>query len=130
MEEYARNQTGPLASVGLSSYAYLPVTEFASMSGQVQLQALLDKYDVNESLLSKAYYQISRQLLSDPSEASAIFLAVNAQGATPTVPPSGPQPGNYITLGTVLTELFSRGNVHIKSHNASASIDPNYLSHP
>ncbi|KAH8645556.1 hypothetical protein BGZ60DRAFT_392571, partial [Tricladium varicosporioides] len=45
---------------------------------------------------------------------------------------SGPQPGNYITLGTVLSVPFSRGNIYINSTDVSApaSIDPKYMSHP
>ncbi|CAG8956583.1 hypothetical protein HYFRA_00003972 [Hymenoscyphus fraxineus] len=134
MQEYATSQSGPLSSVGLNSYAYLPVMDFVSESGQEQLQELLDQYApaTTESTLSKGYYEIARKILSDPEEASAIFLAVNAQGATPTVPPSGPQEGNYITLGAVLTEPFSRGSVHITANcpDVAPAINPNYLSHP
>ncbi|CAG8974183.1 hypothetical protein HYALB_00007346 [Hymenoscyphus albidus] len=134
MQEYATSQSGPLASVGLNSYAYSPVMDFVSESGQKQLQELLDRYApaTTESELSKEYYEIARKILPDPEEASAIFLAVNAQGATPTVPPSGPQKGNYITLGAVLTKPFSRGSVHITANcpDVAPAINPNYLSHP
>lgn len=135
MEQYATDHTGPFALLGMSSYAYLPLMELFAGGGKESITSLLHDYAPTSKApeLEKMYYNIANANLRSHLEASVIFLAANAQqNATPTVPPSGPQPGNYISLGAALTEPFSRGNVHITSSNAAAApaINPNYMSHP
>lgn len=140
MGEYLSTKMGPFASLGVSSYAYLPVIDFISEDGQKTLQELLGKYGGNyppRHPSSGLYFEVARSILESKDEGSGSFLAVAAQSILPTDPdskdsPPGPVAGNFITLGTMLAQPLSRGSVHISSSDPSREpiIDPKYLSHP
>ena len=141
MGEYLQNKTGPLTSLGLASYAYLPVVEFLSEHGQSVLEKLLDTYAVpNTTAANPAaglYHDIAKSILESKDEASGGFLAIATQSIPPADPdlkdaPVGPVPGKYITLGAMLSLPFSRGSVHIQSPNPNEkpTIDPRFLTHP
>lgn len=49
MAEYKNSQGGLFTSIGVASYAYLPVTEFLSDEGQAKLKKLFDGYILNEN---------------------------------------------------------------------------------
>lgn len=85
--EYFTFRTGPLALVGISAYAYLPVMSLLSPSGGKELNILLDSdaQFSNTTTLSKQYHQIVRSSLKDKTQASAFFLTANGQGSAPTV---------------------------------------------
>lgn len=140
MREWVATKTGPFVSVGVASYAYLPVLEFLSDDGQKTLQRLLDSHAVNgepEHPVAALYYDISRSILESKDDASGAFLAVAAQSILPVDPdskdsPAGPVSGKYITLGAMLSQPLSKGSVHIDSSDPSQKplIDPKYLAHP
>ena len=140
MREYMTAKTGPFASVGVTSYAYLPVVEFLSDDGRGTLQKLLDRYEEASKTANPAaglYYSIARSILESKDEASGGFLAVPTQTLPPADPdsqdpPAEPLAGKFITLGAMLSQPFSRGSVHIASSDSAKEplIDPKYLTHP
>lgn len=141
MAEYVHSKTGLLTSVGLASYAYLPVVDLLSEDGQSMLRKLLVGCAAcnNESANPAAdlYHNIAKSILESKDEASGSFLAVAAQTVPPADPdykdcPIGPVPGKFITLGAMLSQPLSRGSVHIKSSdpNEKPVIDPRFLAHP
>ena len=141
MAEYLHNKTGPLTSIGLASYAYLPVIEFLSKDGQSMLSKLLDscaaRNTESANPAADLYHNIAKSILESKDEASGGFLAVAAQTVPPADPdfkdsPLGPVPGKFITLGAMLSQPLSRGSVHIMSSNPNDKpmIDPRFLTHP
>ncbi|MCJ1264745.1 hypothetical protein MMC22_004620 [Lobaria immixta] len=137
MREYTETKTGLFVSIGVASYAYLPVLEFVSEDGKKSLQRLLDSHAVHEkpeNPIAAPYYNISRSILESKDDASGAFLAVAAQSRLPLEPgfPEGPVAGKYITIGAMLSLPLSKGSVHINSSDPSQKpvIDPKYLTHP
>ena len=139
MTAYQTNKSGPLASVGIASYAYLPVMDFLSGSGRDDMMKLLEKFAPEpmekRNYPSHQYYQIAKSILSDPHESSAAFLNVPTQTNITIDPDSDdkdPLPGKHVSIGAVLCQPLSRGSVHITSADPSKHpiIDPKYLSHP
>lgn len=140
MREYATTQTGPFASVGIASYAYLPVVEFLSEEGRRTFQTLFNKI-INMTApgnsATELNLEISKSILKNEDDASGAYLAVPAQRFDPAdpaseQPPAVPVDGNFITLGVMLSLPLSRGSVHITSRDSrdKPAIDPQYLSHP
>ncbi|KAL2278347.1 hypothetical protein FJTKL_14456 [Diaporthe vaccinii] len=133
MQEYAATGGGPLASLGVHTYAYLPL----ATEDQEALKVLLDQQEAPEDPRARAYYEIIKDTLLDPKRPSAAYLTALGQtnypkdlnNASATSPPS---PGKFITFGVMLSSPFSRGKVHIASSNAQDPpvIDPGYLSNP
>jgi choline dehydrogenase-like flavoprotein len=141
MEEYMTNKTGPLTSIGVSTSAYLPIMEFLSEGGQIQLKALLDMHAPSKSNPTspgaEVTYRTARSILESKNEGSGGYFALPAQAVLPTDPelkdsPVGPVAGKFITLGTLLSLPLSRGSVHISSSDANQApiINPSYLTHP
>ncbi len=140
MNEYSSLKSGPLTSVGVGSYAYLPLMEFLSPNGATSLKELLRQSCENtagSTKLETLYHDIARTTLEDEQDSSGAFLAVATQTILPADPssgdgPLGPSPGKFITVGTMLSQPLSRGSVHITSADASVApaIDPRYFSHP
>lgn len=138
MQDYATSQSGMLTSIGLHTYAYLPVI---SEEGRKTVQQLLEQQrpGMGESLpeaRSRAYYKVAERTLLDTKQPSGAFLSVLGQYILPVNPESnstpGPVPGNFVTLGVILSQPLSRGSTHIASPEPSEEplIDPNYLSNP
>ncbi|KAK7753467.1 hypothetical protein SLS62_004542 [Diatrype stigma] len=147
MQDYATSKTGLLTSIGLHTYAYLPVP---SAAGQETIKQLLSQHrppPLNsnspspEEARARAYYDIAeRTLLSHhghlDAEPSAAYLSVLCQQVLPAAPgsrsPTGPIPGSFLTLGVMPSQPLSRGSVHIASGDpgAAPAVDPAYLSHP
>ena len=140
MGEYLTSKTGPFLSLGVSSYAYLPVMEVVPGDEQQMLNELLDKSSDDYGPLEpspRLYDELARAILKSKDEGSGSFLAIAAQSVLPADPdseesPAGPVAGNFITIGTMLALPLSKGNVHIASSNPNMKpiIDPKYLSHP
>lgn len=129
MAEYAANQTGILSSVGVYTYAYLPILE---QSGKQSVEQLLkQKQPPNGSLPSearaRAYYKIAEQGLVDDNTPSGAYLSILAQHNAPA-----PVQGEYISVGVILSQPLSRGSVHIQSADigTAPTLDPRYLSSP
>ncbi|KAI2462838.1 GMC oxidoreductase [Annulohypoxylon bovei var. microspora] len=140
MQDYAANQSGLLTSIGMNTFAYLPLVEYLSEKGQETIKQLLSQHRPSENDIhndqARSYYEVLENTLLDPKAPSAAYFSVIAQQPLPVDPnsnsPSGPVPGGFLTLGIILSQPLSRGSVHITSSDplTSPTIDPNYLSHP
>lgn len=138
MEEYMTSQTGPLTSIGIRTYAYLPVV---SEPGRTIIEkAFLENPppvgDRRDEVRARAHYEIAKKTLLNPKEPSAAYLSILWQFIFPVDPtsdsPTEPIPGKFLTLGFLLAQPLSCGSVHIGSSDPSSApvIDPNYLSNP
>lgn len=116
MQEYTATQSGPLASLGVHTYAYLPLPS----RDRSVLQTLFTNHAPENSQkhrATQAYYDIVKTTVLDSKQPSAAYLS--ALGQTnyakdlneKTVP--APSPGKFITLGVMLSQPLSRGSVHM-----------------
>lgn len=116
MQEYTATQSGPLASLGVHTYAYLPL----SSPDRSALQALFTNHTPEKSQehrATQAYYDIAKTTVIDSKQPSAAYLS--ALGQTnyakdlndKTIPAASP--GKFVTLGVMLSQPFSRGSVHM-----------------
>ncbi|GAB1318215.1 Glucose-methanol-choline oxidoreductase N-terminal domain-containing protein [Madurella fahalii] len=133
MQEYASSRSGALTSVGVYTYAYLPVPA----RGRQRLRELLDSNRPDKSQpLERAMHDIAYRTLLDPKEPSGAYLSLMSQTTHPVEPGSGsptkPVPGKFITIGAMLSHPLSLGSVHIQSKDPLVDpvIDPRYLSNP
>ncbi|KAI2870225.1 CAZyme family AA3 [Aspergillus niger] len=135
MQEYAATGSGPLASLGVYTYAYLSLPD----TDRSALQALFtdDTPDNSQQHRArKAYYDIAKTIILDSKQPSAAYLAALGQTNYSkdlndgTIPAASP--GKFITLGVMLSQPLSRGSVYITSNNPEIPpiIDPGYLSNP
>ncbi|KAJ5533501.1 aryl-alcohol dehydrogenase [Penicillium frequentans] len=135
MQEYTATQSGPLASLGVHTYAYLPLPA----PDRSALQALFTDHapeDSQEHRATRAYYDIAKTTVLDLKQPSAAYFS--ALGQTnyakdlndESIPAASP--GKFVTLGVMLSQPLSRGSVHITSINPEDPpiIDPGYLSNP
>lgn len=116
MQEYRATQTGPLASLGVHTYAYLPLVA----QDRIALKELLMKYapkSSQEHSATQAYHEIAQTTILDPEQPSATYLSALGQTnytkdlnyeSTPI-----PSPGKFVTFGVMLSQPLSRGNVHM-----------------
>ncbi|KAI1278333.1 oxidoreductase [Xylaria sp. FL0933] len=141
MISYTQNHEGILTSGGIETYAYLPLIDSLESPERERLVQLIEENrPVSSSALGSAknslYYQIAEKTLLDPNRPSAAYLTVLGQDVIAPDPntgiPTPPQPGNYLTIATILAQPLSRGTVHIASNdsNDAPEIDPKYLSDP
>lgn len=116
MQEYAATQSGPLASLGVHTYAYLPLPA----PDRSALQTLFTDHapeDLQEHRAKRAYYEIAKTTILDPTQPSAAYLS--ALGQTnyakdindESIPAASP--GKFVTLGVMLSQPLSRGRVHM-----------------
>ncbi|KAI0108003.1 hypothetical protein F4776DRAFT_675141 [Hypoxylon sp. NC0597] len=140
MEDYASSQSGLLTSIGINTYAYLPMVEHLSEESQKTTKQLLSRRcpsgDSPHDARARSYYEVVENPLLDPNEPSAAYLSVLGQQVLPIDPdsdsPSGPVPGGLLMLGVMLSQPLFRGSVHTTSKDPLATpiIDPKYLSNP
>ncbi|KAJ5100501.1 aryl-alcohol dehydrogenase [Penicillium angulare] len=135
MQEYTATGSGPLASLGVHTYAYLPLPA----SDRTSLQALFTDHtpeDSHQNRASHAYHDIAKTTVFDPEQPSAAYLSAMGQanyakdlndGSIPAA-----SPGKFVTLGVMLSQPLSRGSVNITSVNPEDPpiIDPGYISNP
>ncbi|OOO08010.1 glucose-methanol-choline oxidoreductase [Aspergillus oryzae] len=134
MQEYAATQSGPLASLGVHTYAYLPLPE----PDRSALQTLFtnDAPESSQHGATQAYYDIAKTTVLDPKQPSAAYLSALGQTNYPKDLKDGTIPaaslGKFVTLGVMLSQPLSRGSVHITCNNPEKPpiIDPGYLSNP
>lgn len=117
MQEYAATQSGPLASLGVHTYAYLPL----GTEDQAAIKELLPQCVPEESLVDRSttpgYHEVAKTTLLDPEQPSAAYLAALGQTNYATdlsderVP--APSPGKFVTLGVMLSQPLSRGTVQM-----------------
>ncbi|KKY29446.1 putative glucose-methanol-choline oxidoreductase [Diaporthe ampelina] len=141
LQEYATSQSGPLTSIGIETYAYLPIADSASQDSPVykKLSKLLDDNRPPESdHRASALHSLVRQTLLDPKAPSGVHMTMRTQNPHPVdlawspESPAGPVPGKFLTLATVLSHPLSLGTTHIRSGDPTDNpvIDPAYLSNP
>lgn len=141
LQEYATSQSGPLSSIGIETYAYLPILDRVSQDspGYKKLSKLLDDNRPPESdHRASAIYSFVRKTLLDPKAPSGVHMTWRTQNPHPVDltwspnSPTGPVPGKFLTLATVLSNPLSLGTTHIRSANPTDApvIDPAYLSNP
>ena len=135
LEAYVQHKAGPLASGGIGSHAFIPISQL-SKDGHTPLDDLLDQYQPHSARERQNYHYIE-PILRNPKEgygAAFMFPAQVNLHAGPEVSSflSNPQPGNFLSLGIGQSHPLSRGSVHITSSDASEPpiIDPRYLSNP
>lgn len=137
MEEYATSQTGLLTSLGIYTYAFLPVPA----KDQEEIENLVQQHQPppgDNSLgheRDQAFFDIARRTLLDPKTPSGAYLTALGQTNFPkaaNTAPRTPSAGKYLTLGVMLSQPLSRGTTHIRSGDPASPpvIDPRYLSHP
>lgn len=131
MGEYMTTKTGPLTSVGVASYAYLPAMEFHVEDGSMKLKQLVDTYAPSKtnatSPAAESYFEVARSILENKDESSGSYLTIAAQSPDSA---AGIVAGKFITVATMLSLPLSRGSVHIRSSdpNEAPVIDPRYLT--
>lgn len=141
IQAYTTSKSGPLTSVGIETYAYLPILDRVSQesSGYKRLRKLLDDNLPPESdHRAFALHSVVRRTLLDPKAPSAVYMTMRGQNLHPVDltwspnSPAGPVPGTFLTIATVLSQPLSLGTTHIRSNNPTDDpiIDPAYLSNP
>lgn len=135
---YFEQQTGPFASGGVTSNAFMPILEFAGAEGHERQRAfftdLFEKYPAKPE--DTEYVDTVRSIVENPEECSAawfMFLAqANLHETGTSFVGSKLDPGNFASLGCILSHPFSRGSSHISSSSIDAvpRIDPGFFSHP
>ena len=89
--EYLASRTGPFVSLGVSSYAYLPITEFVPGDEQQTLDELLEANtgDYSPSAPPRGlYHETASPILENKDGGSGTFLAGAAQPVRATDPDS------------------------------------------
>jgi hypothetical protein len=116
MQVYTATQSGPLASLGVHTYAYLPLPA----PHRDALQALFTDHapeDLQEHRATQAYYDIAKTTVLDPKQPPAAYLSALGQmnftkdlngGSIPVA-----SPGKFVTLGVMLSQPLSRGSIHM-----------------
>ncbi|KAL2011271.1 hypothetical protein VTN00DRAFT_3989 [Thermoascus crustaceus] len=117
------NKTGSFCSGGIGSYAFMPMTDFATESGEEELRELFKKYPAENKDMER--YNLLRTIFEDPKESTGSAFMFLAQTFTQNL-----DPHNFVSLGISLLHPLSRGSVHIASADATQPpiIDPKYLS--
>ncbi|KAI1267553.1 putative GMC oxidoreductase [Xylariaceae sp. FL1019] len=129
-KRYAEDGSGPFSSMGVYSYAYLPVLGHASPDGRRKLIEMLEEARPTEGgtpehKRARAYYEIAKTSLLDPGQPSCAYLAFIAQFVG-----SFESNTKSFTMNAMHSQPLSRGSVHIQSNDIAMmpKVDPRYLS--
>jgi choline dehydrogenase-like flavoprotein len=136
MAAYQGAKAGPLSSVPIVS-SFMPLVDFPKTELDQLLSRYLDSYEYKSVPSQKEQFELLREMLHDPNDASGQYTMAPFQ----IVPRDGPhckgiygmgKEGNYMSIVSVLNHPFSRGLVHINSPDPTVqpTLDPRYLSHP
>ncbi|KAL8701338.1 MAG: hypothetical protein Q9201_004957 [Fulgogasparrea decipioides] len=135
-ELYQSHKAGPMTVGGIASHAFMPTgtPDPASKTGS-ELHELLQQHPV-DSKYEHQHEAIRKMLEAQTEGTGALFMFLaqtnlhNDESAKDYL--QNLQAGNFISLGTCQTYVFSRGSSHVVSNNSSdpPKIDPRYLSHP
>ncbi|KAJ5053866.1 uncharacterized protein L3040_000156 [Drepanopeziza brunnea f. sp. 'multigermtubi'] len=117
--------------------SFMPLVDFAAKSMDDLLVEYLDNVEYPEFPLQKKQFQIIRDILKDPKDATGQFTMAPFQLNLK----NGPHckgihgmstEGNYTSIVSVLNHPPSRGVIHINSPDPKAqpTLDPRYFSHP
>ncbi|KAI1213680.1 putative GMC oxidoreductase [Annulohypoxylon truncatum] len=128
--DFAERRTGLLTSMGVYTYAYLPIMEHLSSEGRERLTKLLvdnrpTPGENPDQVRAQAYYKVAEATLLDPKQASGAYFSFLGPWGGPIE-----ENGRTLTLCVMLSQPLSRGSVHIRSNDTSAApiVNPNYLS--
>ena len=136
MAAYQGAQAGPLSGVPIVS-SFMPLVDTPKEELEQLLKTHLDDFEYKSFPSQKEQFEIIRNMLLDPKNASGQYTLAPFQ----IVPRDGPhlkgiygmgKDGNYVSIVSVLNHPFSRGFVHIQSADPDVppTIDPQYFSHP
>ncbi|KAI0818292.1 glucose-methanol-choline oxidoreductase-like protein [Xylaria sp. FL0064] len=128
MEQYAGSKSGPLATGGIYSYAFLNLQD--SPSDVISNMS----YSPDTHPIKSEQTEYYKHFLGNPEESTAGFFTYAAQGnfgsdSGTSLMQSGFLPGSYYSVAICLLQPISRGYVHIQSADPVRA-DPRYLSHP
>ncbi|KAF3402143.1 Oxygen-dependent choline dehydrogenase [Talaromyces pinophilus] len=132
---YQASRDGPMGQSNIS-VAYAPLTDASGILSAETKKALFAAHDQHTQTLDG---QIIRSLLEKEDGPTAQYLLFPGQVNTYLAEPSSmmdylapSQPGNFITIMSLLNHPFSRGSVHINSRdvNQLPTWDPNFNSNP
>ncbi|KAI1352214.1 aryl-alcohol dehydrogenase [Xylaria sp. FL0043] len=150
MQDYAINKSGILTSVGIMTYAYMPVVDILSEGDESTMKAMLQQNrplpaesHSEDKTLARESYEVIEKALLEPDRPSGVLLTITGQNPVSPPPvsatvPSAAEggvpifPGKWVSLAAMLSLPFSRGSVHIVSDDPykAPAIDPNYFSNP
>ena len=132
MEQYTENRTGPLTSMGVYSFAYLPVLEHASTEGHERLVKLLRDNrpapgNTPDHARAQAFYKMAETSLLDPAQPSCAYLSFISQFVGTFEPNT-----KSLSISAMHSQPLSRGTVHIQSNDVATkpTVNPDYLSNP
>lgn len=138
-EAYQSSRQGPLTS-SFHTIASLPIVEFLSKEGRLELQSLLDRYiglrSPSTELSIEKQHALLRSVLESSSESSAIIdmgaSQMHFDQALQKDIYAITEQENYMSFLVALAQPFSRGSVHVRSKSISdpPDIDPCYLPEP
>jgi choline dehydrogenase-like flavoprotein len=133
--QYQATREGPMGQSNIS-VAYAPLID---ESGFVSPETKKSLFAAHDQHTQTADGQILRTLLETTDEPTAEFILFPGQANTSLPEPTSmldylnpAQPGNYITVMTILNHPFSYGSVHINSADVHKlpTWDPNFNSNP
>lgn len=128
---------GPLGLCAIAS-GYMPLPELQDGELQGLIHKYLDEYKYPGNFPGQeTQYRVLRQILEDENEPTGQYTLAPFQ-ITPEKGPSPKgifgmsEPGNYMSIVSVLNRPFSRGSVHLASKDPyqNPTFDPKMLSHP
>lgn len=117
MQEYTATQSGPMASLGVHTYAYLPLdTEDQEAIKNLMSQTVPETKNAKHSSVPD-YHEVTKAALLDPKQPSAAYLTALGQTNYPTdlrdTSTPLPSPGKFVTFGVMLSQPLSRGTVQM-----------------
>lgn len=117
MQEYTATQSGPLASLGVHTYAYLPLVAEDQKALKGLLSQAVPDANVAEQSSIPDYREVTKAALLDPKQPSAAYLTALAQTNYPTdlrdASTPLPSPGKFVTFGVMLSQPLSRGSIQM-----------------
>lgn len=116
MQEYLDEHSGPLTSLGVYTYAYLPLIG----QEQADIETLLVQHNPKNSQhpsIRQEFYDVAYKTMLDSNHPSAAYLTSLGQTnfardlRNDTIPP--PSPGKFLDFVMMLSQPLSRGSVHM-----------------
>lgn len=117
MQEYTATQSGPLASLGVHTYAYLSLDAEDQKAIENLLSQTVPETKNAEHNSAPDYREVTQAALLDPKQPSAAYLTALGQTNYPTdlrdASTPLPSPGKFVTFGVMLSQPLSRGTVQM-----------------
>lgn len=131
MDLYQTHKAGPFCSSGVTSFAYLPTTDFSNDTQALSSALAFISETKSVHPLDASRLSVLQSLLENGDQGTGQYFIFPAQSNSAGVDTtsgldSDPQPGNFITLVAALSHPLSTGTVHISSNDA---VDPPTIDH-